>query len=199
MSDLEQSKYQVRARNVVIYSQRLSLTLTHPTQHVEWRISIYARNVNEWDKLAKWVVNNKLFSHVRHSASLPSQDRLRHPITDLRPPLPTERPLCVQARHLATGRALADSAHLLVDLGRAHPGAPAVRYLQGPGSRRQLPGHRPQYVLEIGDRPEWREVGSADDPSSRADLFQPLFEVTKDPKSHPELHIFLQRVIGFDS
>ena len=35
------------------------------TQHVEWRISIFARNVNEWDKLAKWVVNNKLFSHVR--------------------------------------------------------------------------------------------------------------------------------------
>lgn len=34
---------------------------------------------------------------------------------------------------------------------------------------------------------------------SLSDLFQPLFEVTKDPKSHPELHIFLQRVIGFDS
>jgi hypothetical protein len=86
MSDLEQSKYQVRARNVAIYIQRLSLTLTHLTQHVEWRISIYARNVNEWDKLARWVVNNKLFSHVRHSAFLPSQDRLRHPITDLTTP-----------------------------------------------------------------------------------------------------------------
>lgn len=31
------------------------------------------------------------------------------------------------------------------------------------------------------------------------DLFQPLFEVTQDPSSHPELHIFLQRVVGFDS
>ena len=31
------------------------------------------------------------------------------------------------------------------------------------------------------------------------DIFGPLFEVTKDPKSHPELHIFLQRVIGLDS
>ncbi|CAG8532540.1 1344_t:CDS:2 [Racocetra fulgida] len=31
------------------------------------------------------------------------------------------------------------------------------------------------------------------------DLFEPLFEVTKDPKTHPELHIFLQRVVGFDS
>jgi AMP deaminase len=30
-------------------------------------------------------------------------------------------------------------------------------------------------------------------------IFQPLFEVTKDPSSHPKLHIFLQRVIGFDS
>jgi len=32
-----------------------------------------------------------------------------------------------------------------------------------------------------------------------ADVFQPLFEVTKDPSSHPELHVFLQRVVGFDS
>ena len=30
-------------------------------------------------------------------------------------------------------------------------------------------------------------------------VFQPLFEVTRDPTSHPELHYFLQRVIGFDS
>ena len=31
------------------------------------------------------------------------------------------------------------------------------------------------------------------------DVFRPLFEVTHDPSSHPELHIFLQRVIGFDT
>ena len=31
------------------------------------------------------------------------------------------------------------------------------------------------------------------------DIFEPLFEVTRDPTTHPELHIFLQRVIGFDS
>ena len=31
------------------------------------------------------------------------------------------------------------------------------------------------------------------------DVFQSLFEVTKDPTTHPKLHIFLQRVIGFDS
>ncbi|RYY82041.1 hypothetical protein EON63_14170, partial [archaeon] len=30
-------------------------------------------------------------------------------------------------------------------------------------------------------------------------VFQPLFEVTRDPTSHPKLHMFLQRVIGFDS
>lgn len=32
-----------------------------------------------------------------------------------------------------------------------------------------------------------------------SDVFKPLFEVTKDPRSHPELHVFLQRVIGFDT
>lgn len=30
------------------------------------------------------------------------------------------------------------------------------------------------------------------------DLFEPLFEVTQDPASHPELYVFLQRVVGFD-
>ena len=54
--DLEQSKY----------------------QHSEWRLSIYGRfvilracivclvtyrNIGEWDKLAKWVINHKLLSH----------------------------------------------------------------------------------------------------------------------------------------
>lgn len=30
------------------------------------------------------------------------------------------------------------------------------------------------------------------------DVFEPLFEVTQDPSSHPKLHVFLQRVVGFD-
>ena len=34
---------------------------------------------------------------------------------------------------------------------------------------------------------------------SNTDVFQPLFEVTQNPQSHPKLHIFLQRVVGFDS
>ena len=35
--------------------------------------------------------------------------------------------------------------------------------------------------------------------SQLIDVFQPLFEVTENPGSHPELHIFLQRVVGFDT
>lgn len=31
------------------------------------------------------------------------------------------------------------------------------------------------------------------------DIYEPLFEVTQNPQSHPELHVFLQRVVGFDS
>ncbi|XP_008287637.1 AMP deaminase 2 isoform X2 [Stegastes partitus] len=30
-------------------------------------------------------------------------------------------------------------------------------------------------------------------------IFMPLFEVSIDPRSHPELHLFLQHVVGFDS
>jgi AMP deaminase len=41
ISDLEASKYQM----------------------VEWRISIYGRSKDEWDKLAKWVIENKIISH----------------------------------------------------------------------------------------------------------------------------------------
>jgi len=34
-----------------------------PAQNCEWRISIYGRSVSEWDKMAKWVVENKVYSH----------------------------------------------------------------------------------------------------------------------------------------
>lgn len=35
-------------------------------QHAEYRVSIYGKSRDEWDKLAKWVINNNLFSpHVR--------------------------------------------------------------------------------------------------------------------------------------
>ncbi|KAI1180548.1 hypothetical protein F4777DRAFT_528417 [Nemania sp. FL0916] len=101
ISDLESSKYQM----------------------VEWRISIYGRSLDEWDKLAAWVVDNKLFSHnVRWLVQIPR----------------------------------------LYDVYRASG----------------LMGSFEQVVRNI---------------------FQPLFEATKEPEKHPKLHIFLQRVIGFDS
>ncbi|KAI0531606.1 hypothetical protein GGR58DRAFT_493041 [Xylaria digitata] len=101
ISDLESSKYQM----------------------VEWRISIYGRSLDEWDKLAAWVVDNKLFSHnVRWLIQIPR----------------------------------------LYDVYKASG----------------LMGSFEQVVRNI---------------------FEPLFEVTKEPEKHPKLHIFLQRVIGFDS
>ncbi|KAK2759044.1 AMP deaminase [Arachnomyces sp. PD_36] len=101
MSDLESSKYQM----------------------VEWRISIYGRSIEEWDKLAAWVVDNKLFS-------------------------------------------------------------PNVRWLI------QVPR-----LYDI-----YKSSGMIDNfEQVVTNVFQPLFEVTKDPSKHPKLHIFLQRVVGFDS
>ena len=32
-----------------------------------------------------------------------------------------------------------------------------------------------------------------------SNIFTPLFEVTKDPNTHPKLHIFLSNLHGFDS
>ncbi|CAL1713003.1 unnamed protein product [Somion occarium] len=101
MTDLEQSKY----------------------QNCEWRISIYGRSTDEWDKLAKWVINNKLFSHN-------------------------------------------------------------VRWLI------QVPRLYDVYKLN-GSINTFEDI--------ILNVFQPLFEVTKNPSSHPELHVFLQRVVGFDS
>ncbi|PPQ68832.1 hypothetical protein CVT25_008880 [Psilocybe cyanescens] len=101
MNDLEQSKY----------------------QNVEWRVSIYGRSLDEWDKLAKWIVDNKLFSHnVRWLIQVPR----------------------IYEVYKANG---------------------SIRTYE-------------DIVINV---------------------FKPLFEVTKDPQSHPELHVFLQRVIGFDT
>ncbi|KAI9628511.1 hypothetical protein KEM48_011462 [Puccinia striiformis f. sp. tritici PST-130] len=100
MTDLELSKY----------------------QHAEYRLSIYGRSKDEWDKLAKWVVNNKLFSNnVRWLIQIP-------------------RLYDVYKRS-----GLVESFQDLV-----------------------------------------------------TNVFEPLFEVTQDPQTHPELHVFLQRVVGFD-
>lgn len=101
ISDLESSKY----------------------QFVEWRVSIYGKSLDEWDKLARWVVHNKLFSH---------------------------------------------NVRWLVQIPRL--------YL--PWKRNETIDNFEQLIVNI---------------------FQPLFEVTHNPSKHPELHVFLQRVIGFDT
>ena len=101
ISDLESSKYQM----------------------VEWRVSIYGKSLDEWEKLARWVINNKLFSHnVRWLVQIP---RLYLPFK--------------------ANKTIENFEQMIVN------------------------------------------------------IFQPLFEVTKNPCSHPELHVFLQRVIGFDT
>ncbi|OJA07507.1 hypothetical protein AZE42_09220 [Rhizopogon vesiculosus] len=101
MNDVEQSKY----------------------QNCEWRVSIYGRSVDEWDKLAKWIINNNLFSH---------------------------------------------NVRWLIQVPRLY-----------------------QVYKETGAVKTFEEIV--------INIFRPLFEVTKDPQSHPELHVFLQRVVGFDS
>ncbi|KAI9501431.1 hypothetical protein BX070DRAFT_194672 [Coemansia spiralis] len=101
ISDLEQSKYQM----------------------AEYRVSIYGRSRDEWDKLAAWVVDNKIFSsNVRWLIQVPRLYNI----------------------YKATG-IVSNFEQVLVN------------------------------------------------------LFEPLFEVTRDPSSHPKLHVFLQRVVGFDS
>lgn len=101
MDDLEQSKYQM----------------------AEYRISIYGRSKDEWDKLATWIVDNKLFSaNVRWLIQVPRLYNV----------------------YKASG--IVESFSDMV-----------------------------------------------------SNLFEPLFEVTQNPMSHPKLHVFLQRVVGFDS
>lgn len=133
MTDLEQSKYQVSSPSG--YSP---YKLTHE-QYCEWRVSIYGRSVDEWDKLAKWVINNKLFSHnVRWLIQVP------------------------RLYNIYKENGVVGTFEDIVI------------------SRLPIPYSYPRFELYSG-------------------VFRPLFEVTKDPTSHPELHVFLQRVVGFDS
>lgn len=92
-------------------------------QMAEYRISIYGRAENEWDKLAAWVVDNKLFS---------------------------------------------PNVRWLIQVPRLYNVYKATKTVENF-----------EQVIQ--------------------NIFKPLFEVTRDPSSHPKLHIFLQRVIGFDS
>lgn len=101
MEDLEESKY----------------------QNAEYRLSIYGRSRDEWDKLARWAIKNKIYSdNVRWMIQIPR----------------------------------------LYDI---YKSAKIVKNFQE--------------ILE--------------------NIFMPLFEVTRNPQSHPELHKFLMYVSGFDS
>ncbi|GAB4817976.1 hypothetical protein N2152v2_005022 [Parachlorella kessleri] len=91
-------------------------------QHTEYRISVYGRKPVEWDTLAAWVVQNRLYS---------------------------------------------DNNAWLIQIPRLYN--------------------------------VYKEQGIIDNfEQLLANIFQPLFEVTADPASHPQLHIFLQMVVGFD-
>ncbi|XP_048774179.2 AMP deaminase 2-like isoform X7 [Ostrea edulis] len=101
MEDLEESKY----------------------QNAEYRLSVYGRSRDEWDKLALWAINHKVYSdNVRWMIQIPR----------------------------------------LYDI---YKSAKIVKNFQE--------------ILE--------------------NIFIPLFEVTRNPQSHPELHKFLMYVSGFDS
>lgn len=106
------------------------------------------RSIDEWDKLAKWVVNNKLFSpNVRWLVQIPRLYNV----------------------YKSTGHVdnFGDFIRSKVIMGFQNDIIVLITIILS-------------FVRNV-------------------DIFEPLFEVTKDPKSHPELYIFLQRVIGFDS
>ncbi|CAI2726449.1 unnamed protein product [Schistosoma spindalis] len=92
-------------------------------QNAEPRLSIYGRSINEWDNLAKWAIDCKVYS---------------------------------------------DNIRWLIQVPRLFD----VYHSKG----------SMKYFQDI-----------------ITNVFQPLFEVTVNPKSHPELHAFLQYVTGFDS
>ncbi|KAK9750841.1 hypothetical protein RND81_02G225800 [Saponaria officinalis] len=100
LSDLEASKYQM----------------------AEYRISIYGRKQSEWDQLASWFINNKIYS---------------------------------------------ENAVWLIQLPRLY------NVYKGMGIVTSF-----QNIID--------------------NIFLPLFEVTVDPNSHPQLHVFLMQVVGFD-
>ncbi|XP_063959715.1 AMP deaminase 2-like isoform X4 [Lytechinus pictus] len=92
-------------------------------QNAEYRLSIYGRNRNEWDNLAKWAVKHHVYSdNIRWLIQVPR----------------------------------------LYDVYKSN-----------------------KLVSNFGDL--------------LSNLFGPLFEVTRDPSSHPDLYKFLKYVSGFDS
>ncbi|PSC67241.1 AMP deaminase isoform A [Micractinium conductrix] len=91
-------------------------------QHTEYRISVYGRKPVEWDTLAAWVVQNRLYS---------------------------------------------DNNIWMIQVPRLYN------------------VYKEQGIIESFEQ-------------LLSNIFTPLFEVTADPNSHPQLHLFLQGVSGFD-
>lgn len=94
-------------------------------QCTEWRISIYGRNSNEWNKLSHWVIDNELYS---------------------------------------------DNNRWLIQIPR---------------------------LFSIYKANKTQDMRSFLD--LLRNVFEPLFEVTKNPQSNPTLHQFLKQVAGFDT
>ena len=138
MTDLEQSKYQVSA---IICHPKMVLNLLCCPKNCEWRLSIYGTSLDEWDKLAKWIINNKLYSHnVRWLIQVPR----------------------------------------LYDVYKANGSIQTFEDIVTSKLLSECVASQSRNLLYL-------------------DVFGPLFEVTKEPSSHPELHVFLQRVVGFDT
>ncbi|CAI6354608.1 unnamed protein product [Macrosiphum euphorbiae] len=92
-------------------------------QNAELRLSIYGKSRDEWDKLAKWAISNRVYSdNVRWLVQIP------------------------RLFDIFRSNNILDNFQQLLD-----------------------------------------------------NVFLPLFEATNDPNSHPDLHRFLQHVVGFDS
>ena len=89
---------------------------------VEWRISIYGKNMAEWDKLSEWISRHELAN---------------------------------------------ENVVWLIQIPRL--------YL---------------VYKESGLISNFEELLN--------NIFKPLFEVSMDPSSHPDLHTFLKQVVGFD-
>ena len=120
-------------------------TPTPLPQHAEYRVSIYGRKRVEWDTLAAWVCQNRLYSD---NVAWLIQVRVGFSCLSV-PPQQTRSP---------------------------HPRA---TYPSPPQIPRLYDVYRAQGLV-----PDFQALLD--------NVFQPLFEVTLNPASHPQLHLFLR-------
>lgn len=146
-------------------------------QHAEYRVSIYGRKQVEWDILAAWVCNNKLYSdnvlwliQVRGGGAFPVCG-----VTCLYVYVCS---ISFAALYRPVSISFINPLFSTLDCG-AHlfPCAPTAPL--------QIPRLYNVY----------KEQGIVEDFQQLLDnIFRPLFEVSLDPNSHPQLHIFLKTV-----